>query len=105
MKKYIQWWKTLCERCLLNSEEKKPMKLDDDISIIHEAQEELSTARCMLGYMEDPEMVEWAVYNIAAAEKRYNYLLKDYRKKKQSELSQPSHRVRQEEKEPSILDT
>jgi len=90
MKVWLKWWEALREVCLLNGEDKQPKKLDD-IQSIQEAQEELSATRHMFAQMEDPDMVDWAVYSIAAAEKRYDYLLKKYRRKKQPELSRENN--------------
>ncbi|PKM75775.1 MAG: hypothetical protein CVU90_15885 [Firmicutes bacterium HGW-Firmicutes-15] len=92
MKVWLKWWEALREVCLLNGEDKQQKKLDD-IVLIQQAKEELLTARHMFAQMEDPDMVDWAVYSITAAEKRYDYLLKDYRRKKQPELSRQSDRA------------
>jgi protein subunit release factor A len=86
MRDWRKWLEALCEVCLLN-DSKKQQKKPDDIILIQQAQEELLTARQMFALMEDPDMVDWAVYNINAAEKRYDYLLKNYRHKIQPELS------------------
>ena len=86
MKVWLKWWEALREVWLLNGEDKQQKK-PDDIILIQEAKDELLTARLMFAQMEDPDMVDWAVYSMTAAEKRYDYLLKNYRQKKQPELS------------------
>ncbi|MDD3364438.1 MAG: DUF2508 family protein [Syntrophomonas sp.] len=80
MKVWLKWWKALREVWLLNGEDKQQNKLDD-IELIQEAKDELLIAHRMFAQMEDPDMVDWAVYSINAAEKRYDYLLKNYRQK------------------------
>ena len=54
----------------------------DDVQIIKQAREDVAAARNVYAQVEDPDMVEWAVYSLTAAEKRYDYLLKKYRQKK-----------------------
>ncbi len=90
MKVWLKWWAALREVCLLNSEDKQQKKLDD-IVLIQEAKDELLTARHMFAQMEDPDMVDWAVYSMTAAEKRYDYLLKNYKQKKQTGFSRQIH--------------
>jgi isocitrate/isopropylmalate dehydrogenase len=86
MRAWFKWWENIREVCLLNGKDKQHKKLDD-IVLIREANDELLNARQMFAQMEDPDMVDWAVHRITAAEKRYNYLLKKYRQKKPPELS------------------
>ena len=54
----------------------------DDVQIIKQAGEDVAAARNVYAQVEDPDMVEWAVYSLTAAEKRYDYLLKKYRQRK-----------------------
>lgn len=49
--------------------------------LLHSAQQELESAYNVFSRAEDPEMIEFAVYNLKAAEKRYDYLLKQARKR------------------------
>lgn len=86
MKCWFKCWGALIEVCSANDEDQQP-KQPDDIILINQARDELLAARHMFAEMEDPDMVDWAVYNISAAEKRYNYLIKTYRRKKQVELA------------------
>jgi len=56
----------------------------DEIKMIQMAGEEVSAARNLFSRADDPDMVDWAVFNLTAAERRYDYLLKKYRREKQS---------------------
>lgn len=40
------------------------------------AQQELESAYNLFSRAEDPDMIEYAVFNLKAAEKRYDYLIK-----------------------------
>ncbi len=53
----------------------------NDIDEIKQAVQEMATARTIYSEVNDPELVDWAVYSLTAAEKRYEYLLKKYRLK------------------------
>lgn len=48
---------------------------------IDKAREEWDLARCQLDQMSEPELIDYAVYRLQAAEKRYMYLLKKAEKK------------------------
>lgn len=43
---------------------------------IDKAREEWDMAKCQLDQMNEPELIDYAVYRLKAAEKRYMYLLK-----------------------------
>lgn len=58
----------------------------DPKQIIKAAGEDVDAARNLFSRADDPEMVEWAVYNLTAAERRYDYLLKKYRQERQSKV-------------------
>jgi hypothetical protein len=45
------------------------------------AGEEVAAAQNIYSEVGDPDLVDWAVYQLTAAEERYNYLLKKYRQK------------------------
>lgn len=53
----------------------------NDVDEIKRAVQEMATARTIYSEVNDPELVDWAVYSLTAAEKRYEYLLKKYRLK------------------------
>jgi len=61
---------------------KEPSEPIDEIKLIQLAGEEVAAARNIYSEAGDPDMVDWAVYKLTAAEKRYDYLLKKYRQKK-----------------------
>lgn len=57
--------------------------------MIQQAGQELSQAYQVLSRVEDQEMVDYAVFTLQAAEKRYGYLLKKLREQeKQNKLIQ-----------------
>jgi hypothetical protein len=46
------------------------------VELLEQSREELARARNLLSRVEDPEMVDYAVLSLKAAEIRYDYLLK-----------------------------
>jgi hypothetical protein len=87
MKAWRKWWEFISGIFIVEEEDRRADKIDD-VVLINEAKYELYTARHIFKEMEDPDMVDWAVYNVFAAEKRYNYLLKIYRQKHEPGLSE-----------------
>lgn len=59
----------------------EPVGAVDEVKLIQMAGEEVSAARNIYSEIDDPDMVDWAVYKLTAAEKHYDYLLKKYRRK------------------------
>jgi hypothetical protein len=53
----------------------------DFIGLIHEAREEWQTALNYFENVSDPELVDFAIYRVEAARRKYMYLLKQARKK------------------------
>ncbi|HPZ22131.1 MAG TPA: DUF2508 family protein [Bacillota bacterium] len=47
--------------------------------LVNQAREQWRLAREHFEYVKDPELVDAAINNLQAAEKRYNYLLKQLR--------------------------
>lgn len=47
-----------------------------DEELLRQAQEELDQAHNLFSRVDDPDMIESAIYYLKAAEKRYDYLLK-----------------------------
>ncbi len=86
MKGWLKWWKAWSAFCLVSKAENQE-KQPDDIKLINEAKDEIVVARLIFAEMEDPEMIDWAVYNVSAAEKRYDHLLKMYKQKKGYQMS------------------
>ena len=66
----------------MTDEPKTGQKQIDDLAEIKIAIEDMATARSIYSEVDDPELVDWAVYSLTAAEKRYDYLLKKYRQEK-----------------------
>lgn len=81
----IAWskmWNEIRKQLIIRPAE-EPGEPLDEIKIIQMAAEEVAAARNIYSAVEDPDMVDWAVYRLTAAEKRYDYLLKKYRQKKE----------------------
>lgn len=74
MASYTKYWKCLCRLCSIK--EYPPKKDYSEELLLQEATEEMTNAYNLLSRVEDPEMVEYAVLTIKAAEIRYGYLLK-----------------------------
>lgn len=74
-------WNGIRKSWIMTSAE-EPSEPLDEIKLIQMAGEEVAAARNIYSEVEDSEMVDWAVYKLTAAEKRYDYLLKKYRQKK-----------------------
>lgn len=75
------WFKT-CR--LFNENELENMEFSDQ-ELLKEAHRELMCAHNMFARVVDEEMVDCAIYNINAAEKRYNYLYKKIKQEYNSE--------------------
>lgn len=63
-------------RCLKKPGRKEQEKKRIDREMIQQAGAELSQAYQVLSRVEDNDMVDYAVFTLQAAEKRYGYLLK-----------------------------
>lgn len=81
MKAWSTMWNGIRKPWIMTPAE-EPGEPLDEIKLIQMAGEEVAAARNIYSEVEDPEMVDWAVYKLTAAEKRYDYLLKKYRQKK-----------------------
>ncbi len=53
--------------------------LTDDNTLVERAHQELLDARIRFNEIDDPDLVDHAVYALAAAENRYRYLLRKRR--------------------------
>lgn len=80
MRAWLKFWKNVFNPWMVK--DKQEVNYIDDIEEINKAVEEMARARSIYSEVGDPEMVDWAVYSLTAAEKRYDYLLKKYRHKK-----------------------
>ena len=75
-------WNGICKNWLVTGEPKTSHNQIDDLTEINRAVEEMATARSIYSQVDDPELIDWAVYSLTAAERRYDYLLRKYRQKK-----------------------
>jgi len=80
MKAWATMWTAICKPWIMAPAE-EPSEPLDEIKLIQMAGEEVAAARNIYSEVGDPDMVDWAVYKLTAAEKRYDYLLKKYRQK------------------------
>lgn len=71
----------MCRNWWVTGEPERGQKHIDDLSEIKTAAEDLAIAQKIYSEMGDPELVDWAVYSLMAAERRYDYLLKKYRRR------------------------
>lgn len=54
---------------------------DEIISLIQEAQQDIADSHRFFNLMVEPELIDFAIYRLAAAEKRYRYLLRQARER------------------------
>lgn len=66
---------------LLLKEELVENKAISDEEMLVQAREELAQAQNLFSRVEDPDMIDYAVLRLKAAEKRYDYLLKILKQK------------------------
>jgi hypothetical protein len=76
-----KWYDSILKPWVIEDKAEGKRSLDD-LQLIQEAGKEVSAARSLFSQVEDPDMMDWAVYSLTAAEKRYDYLIKRYRQKK-----------------------
>jgi len=57
-----------------------------DLATVKEAGNELRLAYQILSQADEEDMVDYAVFTVKAAEKRYGYLLKKYKQQEKQEL-------------------
>lgn len=69
---------TKCQmfKCLQKPQQQTSGKTGIDREMVRQAGEELKQAYQVLSRVEDGDMVDYAVFTLQAAEKRYGYLLK-----------------------------
>lgn len=64
------------------SEEKAvSLPQEDYFDLVEQARQEWESARDRFNQISDPDLIDHAIYNLGAAERRYVYLLKQARKK------------------------
>ncbi len=63
------------------SEEKAvSLQQEDCFALVEQARQEWESARDRFDQISDPDLIDHAIYNLEAAERRYIYLLKQARK-------------------------
>lgn len=70
----------------LNQTNRRTVKTGVDQEMVKEAGNELRQAYQILSQAEEEEMVDYAVFTVKAAEKRYSYLLKKFREQEKEDL-------------------
>ncbi|MEA4925075.1 MAG: hypothetical protein VB084_07140 [Syntrophomonadaceae bacterium] len=80
MKTWSAVWNGI-RKALIMKETEETAEPPDEVKLIQIAGEEVAAARNIYSEIDDPDMVDWAVYKLTAAEKRYDCLLKKYRQK------------------------
>jgi hypothetical protein len=74
-------WRRIGDLLILKENEKMPDSLTDE-ELLRQAHCELQQASNLFSRVEDPDMIEYAIYNLKAAEKRYGFYLKRQKEKK-----------------------
>ena len=69
-------WNKACSLFCLGGSELEANELMSDEVVLQQAYEELQQAQNWFANLNDPEMVDYAIFKIKAAEKHYDYLLK-----------------------------
>jgi hypothetical protein len=79
-------WDWACNYLVLkeDDESKKEVSLED---MLQDAHREVQEAENLFARVEDEEMIDYAILNLQAAEKRYNYLLKTMKEQGKAEES------------------
>lgn len=78
------WWSKASSVWHLKGERLQPEQDISDEYVLQQAYEELQQARNWFAHLEEPEMIDCAIYKIKAAEKHYDYLLKRIKRKQSS---------------------
>ncbi|MDD3268953.1 MAG: DUF2508 family protein [Syntrophomonadaceae bacterium] len=68
-------WSLVCDHIFLHDEITSRVDISDE-AMLEEAYQELMQAQNLFSRVEDTEMIDYAVLNLIAAEKRYDYVLK-----------------------------
>lgn len=74
-------WSMICDHMLLQDDITTNVDMSDE-AMLQEAYREMVQAQNLFSRVEDADMVDYAVLNLNAAEKRYNYILKKIRNRK-----------------------
>ncbi|MGE5422377.1 MAG: DUF2508 family protein [Ignavibacteriales bacterium] len=71
-------WNAFQDAFVLDQGQKRFEKWED-CSVLEAAKKDWQTAQSIFDEVNDPELIDFAVYNLKAAEKKYTYLLKRLR--------------------------
>ncbi len=71
-------WSLVCDHMLLQDDITSSVDMSDE-AMLQEAYREMMEAENLFSRVEDDEMIDYAVLNLNAAQKRYNYVLKQIR--------------------------
>ncbi len=80
-------WNKACRLLNLKEDELQPEPEASDEDILQQAHEELQQAHNCFAHLQEPDMVDYAIYKIKAAEKRYDYLIRRIKNKENQALS------------------
>ena len=70
-------WKAMYNQFSLVEDELVERPSDDDLgALIEQARQEWIVAKAYFDNVEDPDLVDYAVYSVEAAERKYMYLMK-----------------------------
>ncbi len=75
------WWSRACNYLFLRDEAVNRVKTSDE-EFLKEAYQELIEAQNLFARVDDPDMIDYAIYTLKAAEKRYDFLLKRIKNKR-----------------------
>jgi len=81
MVRWADWRENFWRFWVINNKKALDGELFSNEELLKEANQELTLARNMFSRVEDPEMVDSAIFTLKAAEKRYDYLLKEIKNK------------------------
>jgi len=85
IQKVITGFTSFSSKIILLDKNSAPTKEEELREIIEQARLEWKRAEDFFNWVEDPELVDHAVYALEAAEKKYIYLLKKARKRRWEE--------------------
>ncbi|MEN6327752.1 MAG: DUF2508 family protein [Syntrophomonas sp.] len=71
-------WSLVYDHMFLQDDITSSVDMSDE-AMLKEAYREMMEAENLFSRVEDAEMIDYAVFNLNAAEKRYNYVLKQIR--------------------------
>ncbi len=79
------WSKACSLFCLGENGQQQVNELMSDEAVLQEAYEELQQAQNWFANLNEPEMIDYAIFKIKAAEKHYDYLLKRIKTKSRNQ--------------------